>query len=97
MTRDKLTHDEAAARAGTLPQWALTDDHLHREWRFPDFGAAMAFVNRVASLAERVDHHPDISVSYSLVRLDLTTHSAGGLTERDFDLASEIDTLPATS
>lgn len=58
-----------------------------------DFAAAMAFVNRVAELAEEADHHPDISVSWNTVVLTLSTHSAGGITQLDLDLAGRIDGL----
>jgi 4a-hydroxytetrahydrobiopterin dehydratase len=67
---------------------------ITRELRFDDFAAAVAFVNRVAEAAEAANHHPDILVhGYNKVRLTLSTHSEGGLTERDFELASAIDRL----
>ena len=58
---------------------------------FESFPAAISFVNRVADLAEKADHHPDIDIRYDRVRLRLSTHSEGGLTRRDFDLAAQID------
>ena len=74
--------------------WQQEGRVLVREFAFPDFRAAIAFVDRVAEAAEAADHHPDILVhGYKRVRLTLTTHSAGGLTERDFALAGTIDGL----
>ena len=74
--------------------WRRQGDAICREFRLGDFAAAIAFVNQVAAAAEAADHHPDILVhGWNRVRLTLTTHSAGGLTERDFELASMIDGL----
>ncbi len=65
-----------------------------REWKLADFAAAIAFVNRVAELAEAANHHPDILLhGWNRVRLELSTHSQGGLTEADFALARQIDGL----
>jgi 4a-hydroxytetrahydrobiopterin dehydratase len=88
-----LDTDEVAARlAGT--DWTAGSASITREWTLTDFAAAIAFVNRVADAAQAVDHHPDIVVhSYNKVRLELSTHSAGGLTDADFRLAAEIDGL----
>lgn len=75
-------------------EWEREGDAITRELRFDDFLAAVAFVNRVAEAAQDADHHPDILVyGYNKVRLTLSTHSEGGVTERDFELASEIDRL----
>lgn len=73
--------------------WTLeeTGDSIHRVYRFPTFRAAIAFVAFVAELAEAADHHPDIDIRYDKVVLRLSTHSAGRLTEKDFDLAARID------
>ncbi len=74
--------------------WSRQGDEISREVRLRDFAAAMAFVNQVAEAAEAANHHPDILVhGWNRVRLTLTTHSAGGLTERDFMLARVIDGL----
>lgn len=75
-------------------EWEREADAITRELRFDDFLAAVAFVNRVAEAAQAADHHPDILVhGYNKVRLILSTHSEGGVTERDFELASAIDRL----
>ena len=74
--------------------WKQKEDALERDYEFPDFKAAMWFVNRVADLAEERNHHPDILVhGWNKVRLTLTSHDAGGLTERDHALAAAIDDL----
>ena len=92
MTRpSRLEPDDARARAEALPGWELQGEALRRRYQFPDFKAAVAFVNRVAGLADAADHHPDILVEYDKVTLTLSTHSAGGLTELDFALARQID------
>jgi 4a-hydroxytetrahydrobiopterin dehydratase len=75
-------------------EWRRERDAIERDLTFPDFGAAIGFVNGVAQAAERANHHPDILVhGWNKVRLTLSTHSEGGLTENDFALASEIDRL----
>lgn len=71
--------------------WQEVDGALQRTFEFPSFPEAIAFVNRVAELAEQENHHPDIAVSYKKVTLRWTTHSAGGITERDRELAEKSD------
>jgi 4a-hydroxytetrahydrobiopterin dehydratase len=74
--------------------WQREGDEIVREWKFKDFGEAMAFVNRVADAAEEANHHPDILVhGWNKVRLSLTNHSAGGLTAQDFEMADKFDCL----
>jgi len=99
--------DEAASRLSTLPGWQIEDGQLTRTFHFKDFTAALAFVNRVGQEAEKAGHHPDIDIRYNRVRLSLVTHDAGvpsdrsssqgseagGLTEKDFDLAAIADRL----
>jgi 4a-hydroxytetrahydrobiopterin dehydratase len=75
-------------------KWRRSGQSIERELEFADFRGAIAFVNRVADAAEDAGHHPDIHVhGYRNVRLELSTHSAGGLTEADFDLAAQIDQI----
>ncbi len=77
-----------------MSEWRQEGEALVRDLKFKDFAEAMAYVNRVADLAEEVNHHPDILVhGWNKVRLSLTNHSAGGLTEADFQLAGAIDGL----
>lgn len=73
--------------------WQERDEALEREFEFPSFPEAIAFVNRVAELAEAENHHPDIAVSYRRVTLRWTTHSAGGITDRDRELAERSGRL----
>lgn len=72
------------------PGWELAGGKLEREWTFPDFVQAMKFVNRVAAMAEDADHHPDIDIRYNRVKLGLVTHSAGGITAKDAEMAARI-------
>ena len=67
---------------------------LVRTWQFPSFRRAIEFVNVVAALVEKTDHHPEIIVSYRTVRIEMSTHDVGGLTERDFALIAEINAIP---
>lgn len=83
-----LSLEEASTLLATLPGWQIQAGELVRTFQFEDFRAAMRFVNRVAELAEEAGHHPDIDIRYNRVRLALVTHDAGGLTAKDFDLAS---------
>jgi 4a-hydroxytetrahydrobiopterin dehydratase len=76
-------------------EWERDGETLVRDLKFDDFAQAMAYVNRVADLAEEVNHHPDILVhGWNRVRLTLTTHSAGTLTDNDYSMARRIDQLP---
>lgn len=87
---DTLSNSEIAGRLGRLPGWERHGEAIRRTFSFSDFAEAIAFVNRVAELAEGMDHHPDIDIRYSKVTLTLSTHDAGGLTDRDFSLAGKI-------
>jgi 4a-hydroxytetrahydrobiopterin dehydratase len=90
---DLLRDDDIASRLEGS-EWQREGDEIVRELKFEDFAAAMAFVNRVAELAEQANHHPDILVhGWNRVRLSLTNHSAGGLTDADFEMARAIDGL----
>jgi 4a-hydroxytetrahydrobiopterin dehydratase len=73
------------------PEWKLQGGMLVREWTFKDFLEAMAFVNRVAQLAESAGHHPDIVIRYNRVQLGLISHDAGGITQRDAAMAASFD------
>jgi 4a-hydroxytetrahydrobiopterin dehydratase len=90
----KLSEPEVLDRMPTAKGWERHGDMLVRSWQFPSFRRALEFVNQVAGLAEKMDHHPDIILSYRHVRLELSTHSVGGLTDHDFTLASDINSLP---
>ncbi len=86
-----MTKDEVKVRLLQHEGWERDGDEIERKFAFADFRAAIAFVNRVADLAEAADHHPDISIKYNRVKLTLSTHSEGGVTEKDFALAAQID------
>lgn len=88
-----LDHNLIEARLAAMPRWKIENGELVRRCDFSNFVEAMQFVNSVAELAEGAGHHPDIDIRYNKVRLALVSHDAGGLTERDFDLASAIDSL----
>ncbi len=85
-----LTEAEIGLFLGEEPLWLFAEGKLVREWRFTDFAEAMTFVNRVASVAEEIGHHPDIDIRYNRVRLGLVTHDAGGITKRDADMAKRF-------
>jgi 4a-hydroxytetrahydrobiopterin dehydratase len=85
-----LAESEIASRLVRVPGWQRRGSEITRTFAFPDFKGSMAFVNRVAGLAEGMNHHPDIDIRYSKVTLTLTTHDASGLTARDFTLAEQI-------
>ncbi len=89
------TLDEATIRdkLGRLEGWSLAAGKLHKAYTFPDFSAAFGFMSRVALLAEKRNHHPEIRNSYSSVVLDLVTHDDGGVTDADFELAEAIEAL----
>ena len=89
----QLTDEQVQLALAELTGWSLDDDKLYREFRFDDFVAAFGFMTRVALLAERADHHPEWFNVYNRVRVWLTTHDAGGITERDTLLASRMNGL----
>lgn len=88
-----LSQEDAIARLRALPNWKIESGELVRSFQFKDFLGALGFVNRVGKLAEDAGHHPDIDIRYNRVRLALVTHDAGGLTEKDFELAAGADRL----
>jgi 4a-hydroxytetrahydrobiopterin dehydratase len=88
-----LSAQESQSRLGKLTGWQIEAGELVRTFQFKDFRAALGFVNRVGEAAETAGHHPDIDIRYNKVRLSLVTHDAGGLTEKDFDLAGAATKL----
>jgi len=86
-----LPDDRITERLATLDGWSREGDEVVKTFELPSFPEAIAFVARVADRAEAADHHPDLDIRYRKVRVALTTHDAGGLTDRDFDLATEIE------
>lgn len=88
---DLLDDEEIQQRLDELGDWEREGEEIHKVFEFDDFKGAIDFVNEVARLAERYDHHPDIDIRWNKVRLALSTHSEGGLTPWDFDLANDIE------
>jgi len=87
----KYSKSEIVAKLKSLDGWSLDREEIKKKYEFSSFPDAMKFVNKVADLAERADHHPDILINYRRVTLTLSTHSEGGITQKDFDLAEQIE------
>ncbi|MDG2410863.1 MAG: 4a-hydroxytetrahydrobiopterin dehydratase [Halioglobus sp.] len=94
---DKLSQEALTARLAQLPGWTLQGDKLSRQFSFTDFIEAFGFMSRIALLAEKMNHHPEWSNVYNRVAINLTTHDAGGISNRDFQLAESINQLLAIS
>ncbi|GII78409.1 putative pterin-4-alpha-carbinolamine dehydratase [Sphaerisporangium rufum] len=92
---ERLDEASISARLAGLPGWRREGDEIRRTVTAPDFRTAIAIVNDVAEQAEHLNHHPDIDIRWRELRLALTTHDAGGLTELDFRLAGRIDAIAA--
>jgi 4a-hydroxytetrahydrobiopterin dehydratase len=93
MSIQKMTSEQIETRLKDVPGWELKNEKLHREFKFKNFVQAFGFMTQVAILAERLNHHPEWSNVYSRVTIDLTTHEAGGISSRDFELAGKINEL----
>ena len=91
MADDVLPMDEIDARLRDRPGWGVVDGALHREVEFADFREAFGFMAMVALAAERLDHHPDWSNSWNKVRISVSSHAAGGITDRCFELVAEVN------
>jgi len=90
-----LSQRQVTNRLAKFHQWAECGDSIQRTFQFVDFFVSMKFVNEIAAAAERAQHHPDILVRWNKVSLTLSTHDAGGITEKDFAFAVEADRLAA--
>jgi 4a-hydroxytetrahydrobiopterin dehydratase len=90
----KLSEPEVLARLPMAKGWDRHGDMLVRNWQFPSFRRAIEFVNQVAALIEKTEHYPDLIVTYRSVRIEISTHDVGGLTERDFELIAAINEVP---
>lgn len=86
-----LADDDIRAALAALPGWDLGDGEITREYRLDSFAGAITFVVRLSYAAEAADHHPDLDIRYSRVRVTLSTHSEGGVTAKDLDLARTIE------
>lgn len=89
----KLNDNQIAERLKILNGWQRDGDQIVKEWHFKDFISAMAFIQQVALLCEKNNHHPEMFNVYNRVQLTFSTHDAGGLTENDFRIAAAIDQL----
>jgi 4a-hydroxytetrahydrobiopterin dehydratase len=88
-----LDEDAIARGLAQAPEWQRDGDAIVKTATLADFKEAMAYVNQIAEIAEERNHHPDITIQWNKITLSLSTHSAGGLTDNDFDLARRIDAL----
>ncbi len=88
-----MSDTEVKAALADVPGWELAGSDIVREYKFADFVAAIAFVNQVADKAEEANHHPDIDIRWRNVIIYLTTHEAGGVTERDLAMARKIEEI----
>jgi 4a-hydroxytetrahydrobiopterin dehydratase len=88
--KQKLSDADIQSFLAQHSEWSLLDGKLSREWAFADFDGAIAFVNRVATVAEKANHHPDIDIRYNKVVLGLISHDAGGITTRDAKMAAQL-------
>jgi 4a-hydroxytetrahydrobiopterin dehydratase len=93
MRREKLSKQKIADRLPKLDGWRVVKGNLHRVFEFKDFRQAFGFMKRVARTADRMNHHPTWSNMYNKVTVDLSTHSVGGLTKDDFELARKIQKI----
>jgi 4a-hydroxytetrahydrobiopterin dehydratase len=90
---ERLSNEEIVQALAKLPGWSRDGDEIRKQYAFADFLGSIAFVGEVAKLAEAAGHHPDITINYNKVTLAMTTHDAGGLSERDVSLASQVDAI----
>ncbi|HVB56249.1 MAG TPA: 4a-hydroxytetrahydrobiopterin dehydratase [Candidatus Acidoferrales bacterium] len=93
MSNGKLSKQEVTSELRKLAGWTVVKGNLHRVFEFKDFTQAFGFMKRVALAADKMDHHPDWSNAYNKVTVNLSTHSAGGLTKNDFELAGKIQKI----
>jgi 4a-hydroxytetrahydrobiopterin dehydratase len=89
----KMTDADVEAKIAQLPGWSFKDGQLHREYKFPDFGHAFGFMATAAPSIEKADHHPEWTNVYNRVTVNLSTHDAGGITQKDFDLAKLLEAI----
>ncbi len=89
----KLTDDEVQKHLQAVPSWTVNSGELQRVFELPSFPSAIFFVDAIAHLAELGAHHPDIFIAYNKVRLNFATHSASGITQKDFVMAQKVDEL----
>ena len=91
--RDRLSDVEIQRALGKLPGWSRRGDSISKTFQFKTFPEGIAFVGKVADAAEEADHHPDIDIRYTKVTLALSTHTAGGVSQMDLDLAKKVEAM----
>ena len=89
-----LSKDDVTQRIKSMEGWSHEGNALHKKYTLKSFVLAIQFVNNLAEEAERASHHPDITINYNVVGISLSTHSEGGVTEKDFAFAEKIDRIP---
>jgi 4a-hydroxytetrahydrobiopterin dehydratase len=89
----RLKEDEIGERVASLSGWSRDGESIVKEFDCGDFLGSVEFVNHIAPIAEEMNHHPDLSISWNKVKVSLSTHSEGGITENDFTLATKIDSV----
>lgn len=89
----KLSEDMASELLAEVPDWAAVDNSIQRTFTFGDYTSAMMFANKITPIAEQQNHHPDLHISWGKVRVELSTHKVGGLSRKDFIVASKINQL----
>lgn len=94
---ERLSDLDIQRALGKLSGWSRRGDTLQKTYRFRTFRAGIDFVNRAAAIADRMDHHPDIDIRYTKIGCSLSTHSAGGITQKDLTLAGELDGVATES
>ena len=87
----KLSPGQITEKLKALPEWELKGDAIAKQYTFKEFMGGIRFINRIAEIAEQMDHHPDITVNYKRITFSLSTHDQGGITEKDFKLADAIE------
>jgi 4a-hydroxytetrahydrobiopterin dehydratase len=97
MERRKLSEEEARDKLAGLEGWRFKEDKIKKSFKFENFAAALAFVNKIGEIAERLDHHPDIKFGWGYAKVKTTTHDRDGVTEFDIELARQIDGLPGAA
>ena len=93
MERKRLSAEEIEAKLSDLNDWTVGNDKLSKKFEFANFAESLSYVNLVGEIAERLDHHPDVLFGWGYAEFFITTHDAGGITQRDFDLARAIENL----
>lgn len=91
MTRQRLTVEEIEKNLNDLQGWTIANEKLARKFTFKNFAESLEFINRIGAIAEKFDHHPDVLFGWGYAEIFITTHDAGGITQRDFELAKAID------